>query len=83
MKNLDFERTKSQAYAEKYWKDNGFDFEVKRKSNSKCVYTIRKDGLEFPYTIPCVVEDVKVYMGWFAEQFAMRKEIRDMQNGAT
>lgn len=78
MRQVEFDRTKSQAYAEKYWKNNGFDFEVKRHSNSKCVYTIRKDGLEFPYTIPYVVEDVKAYMGFFAKQFEMRKEIREL-----
>ena len=76
-----FERNQAEAYAENFWKKNGFEFEVKRKSMSKCVYTIRKDGLEFPYTIPCDVTDVKAYMQSFAEQYEMRKEIASLQKG--
>ncbi len=75
----DFERNQAEAYAEKYWKENGFDFEVKRKYMSKCVYIIRKDGLEFPYDIPCDVVDRKSYMKFFQEQFEMRKEIKRLQ----
>lgn len=75
----DWERNKAEVYAEKYWTEHEFDFEVKRKYMSKTIYTIRKDGLEFPYTITSDVMDVEAYMGFFAEQFELRKQIAELQ----
>ena len=73
----DFERTKARAYAEKYWKENGFDVEVKRVYMSKVKYIIRKDGMEFPYEVPYDVTDPKMYMKFFAEQYEMRKILHE------
>ena len=74
-----YDKNKIEKYAENYWKKNGFDYEVKRKYMSKTVYIIRKDGLEFPYEVPDVVQDCKLYMQWFQEQFEMRKQIAELQ----
>lgn len=77
--NNDWERNQAEKYAEKYWKENGFDYKVKRKYISKCIYIVSKDGLEFPYAIPCDVTDRKKYMALFQEQFEMRKEIERLK----
>ena len=43
---LDWEKSRAEKYAEKYWKKHGYHYQPKRKYMSKSVYLVSKDGVE-------------------------------------
>ena len=83
-----WEATKNERYAEKWFKDNGFEFKLIKQYVSKTVYEVRKDGLVEKFELLNGVTDIKKYMGQFAYSFGLalrieraKKELKDRQEG--
>ena len=52
--HLEWESSKDERYAEKWWTDHGFSWTLKKRFVSKSVYEISKDGVKMNYEIPNV-----------------------------
>ena len=46
-----WERSKMEIYAEKWWLNNGYSFEIKKEWISKTVYIVRKDDKEWQFEV--------------------------------
>ena len=68
-------KTKNEKYAEKWFKENGFDFELVKQYVSKTKYKITKDGITIPFELIWGVDDIKGYMRMFNESFEMKKQL--------
>ena len=71
--------TKNEKYAEWWFKDNGFEFELVNQFVSKTVYKVSKDGITDKFELPSGVTDPKGYMNMFDRSFNMLKEITVMK----
>ena len=51
------EKTRCIKFAERYWKNHGYEFETVKVYRSRVDYVIRKDGYAMKYKHPAVVDD--------------------------
>lgn len=56
------EKNKVERYAERWFSAHGFKWNCVKQYNSKTVYEISKDGLEYKWELPFGVTDPKKYM---------------------
>lgn len=70
-----FEKTRAEKYAEKWFTENGFEFELKKQYISKTKYLVTKDGITDDFELPSTVTDPKRFMAMYGETFKMRCEI--------
>ena len=64
------------GYAEKWWTDNGYDWRLKKKIRSRCIYTISKDGMTDEFEITPNVVDFKKFMELFKYTWDLGKRIK-------
>jgi len=69
----------AKRYAEKWFKENGFTFVVKKDLITKTVYHVSKDGCTESFELPSYVIEPERYMRLFAIQFKMAVAIADIE----
>ena len=73
-----WEHSKMERYAEKWWRMNGYQFEIKKEWVSKTVYTVRKDNKELEYVIyPSQMKYFKDEMIVFTNYWDMYFKIKE------
>ena len=76
--HLEWESSKQEQYAERWWTDHGFTWKLKSRFISKSTYEVSKDGIEFECMIPNVGKiNMKKFMegpSGFTKQWEMNKE---------
>ena len=80
MKGNQWEATKTELYAEKYWKEHGYTAVLDSRMLTKSVYRISKDGVEDKYEIPMAVKDVKGFMELFEEWWSTLLKLKAMMD---
>ena len=61
--HLEWESSKHEQYAETWWTEHGFTWELKKRFVSFSVYAVTKDGMTMQYEIPNVERmDIKKFM---------------------
>lgn len=50
--HLEWESSKDEKYAEKWWTDHGFSWKLTKRFVSKSVYAVTKDDITVNYEIP-------------------------------
>ena len=63
--NVEWEPSKVEQYAERYWLVNGYDAKLIKRYVSKSIYEISKDGLTDGYEVPNTVKDPARFMDEF------------------
>lgn len=71
--------SKNERYAMKFFKNNGFEFEVLKQYNSKTKFKIQKDGLSYEWELLAGVEDIKKYMSMFVYSHEQKLEIQKLK----
>ena len=68
-----------EKYAEKWFAQNGFSFELVKQYVSKTIYLISKDGISEKFELPSEATDIKGYMELFRKSFELEKQIDQMK----
>lgn len=71
--------SKNEKYAMKFFKNNGFEFEILKQYNSKTKFKVQKDGLSYEWELPVGVEDIKKYMSMFMHSHEQKLEIQKLK----
>ena len=71
--------SKNEKYAMKFFKNNGFEFEILKQYNSKTKFKVQKDGLYYEWELPVGVEDIKKYMSMFMYSHEQKLEIQKLK----
>jgi len=66
--NNDWEPSKMEKYAEKWFSDHGYQFRLLKRFISKSIYEVSKDGIACEYHVASKVADPAGFMRGF-EQF--------------
>lgn len=74
------EKSKVEKYAEKWFKENGFQCELIKQYISKTKYKISKDGITEIFELSYGITEPKKYMEMYKESFEMKKEILRMKS---
>ena len=56
------EKNRNEKFAERWFSQHGFEWFCEKQYNSKTVYTLAKDGLEYKWELPFGVTEIKKYM---------------------
>ena len=78
MKNNEWEATKTELYAEKWWKEHGFTAVLDSRMLTKSIYKITKDGITDKYEIPMAVKDRKGFMELFQDWWDALVKLHNM-----
>lgn len=70
---VSYEKTKSMKFAERYWKNHGYEFELKRQYITTAHYLVGKDGVKMKFNMFTTVSDNKGFMESFEESFGLFK----------
>lgn len=70
------EKSKIEKYAEKWFKDNSYEFKVLKYYISKTVYFIKQGDFETEIEIPWCVTDLKGYMKMVGETLRLEKALK-------
>lgn len=63
MRNLEkYEATKTELFAEKWWKDHGYSVRLVERIPAKSTYEVQKDGRKHTAVIPLVVLNREKYV---------------------
>lgn len=73
------EKSKIESYAEKWFKEHGFEFKILKQYLSKTNYEVTKDGVTDTFELSSSVTDGKLYMDNYGKSFAMKVEIDRMK----
>lgn len=60
--HLEWDSSKDERYAEKWWTEHGYSWTLKKRFISKSVYEISKDGITHDYEVPNAKIDMKRFM---------------------
>ena len=75
-----WEHSKIEKYAEKWWLQNGYNFETKKEWISKTIYIVSKDGKQHEYTIyPSQMKFFEKTMQQFQENWDMYFELQRLK----
>jgi hypothetical protein len=74
------EKSKVERQAEKWLKENGFEYEIIKQYISKTIYHVLKEGREESLQLPMTVTNVKSYMNMFNRSFELGREIERMKH---
>lgn len=74
------EKSKVEKYAEKWFKENGFQCELIKQYISKTKYKISKDGITEIFELSYGITEPKKYMEMYKKSFEMKKEILRMKS---
>lgn len=77
--NLEWEASPAERYAEKYWRENGFEVKLVKRYQSKSVYEVSRDGLTRKEEIPDTVRRFGEYMKQFQKGWDMAVEIERLK----
>ena len=83
MKCNEWEATKTELYAEQWWKEHGFTAVLDSRMLTKSVYKITKDGITDKYEIPMTVKDRKRFMELFQEWWNTLVKLNEMLEART
>lgn len=64
-----------EKYAEKWFTENGFKFELVKQYMSKTVYDVHKNGITDRFHLPNEVTDPKGYMELFNKSFELLEKL--------
>lgn len=70
------DKSKNEKYAEKWFRENGFECRLVKQYISKTKYEVSKDGITAIFELPFGVENCKKYMDFYNETFEMRKRLK-------
>ena len=73
------EKSRAEKFAEKWFDENGFSYELKKQYLSKTKYTVTKDGVTDDFELPSAVTEYKNYMKQYGESFKMKCEIERLR----
>lgn len=73
--NPDAEFTKAALDAEKWWNENGFTYQLKKRYSHKDVYLVSKDGVMLLFEIPDTVTDSEANMKFFQKMFDLEGRV--------
>lgn len=79
MKSFDGTKTKTMMFAERYWKNHGYEFELKRQYITTAHYLVGKDGMKMKFNMFTTVADNPAFMRSFEETFGLFK--KGVENG--
>lgn len=71
--------SKNEQYAMKFFKNNGFEFEVLKQYNSKTKFKVQRDGLFYVWELPTGVENIGSYMKMFMYAHEQKLEIQRLR----
>lgn len=71
--------SKNEKYAVKFFKNNGFEFEILKQYNSKTKFKVKKDGLSYVWELPVGVENIRSYMKIFMYAHEQKLEIQRLR----
>lgn len=74
------DKSKVEKYAEKWFKENGFQCELIKQYISKTKYKISKDGITEIFELSYGITEPKKYMEMYKKSFEMKKEILRMKS---
>ena len=74
------EKSSVEVKAEKWMKENGFQFLVLKQYISKTIYEIEKDGFKTKFELPMSVADVKKYMELYKKDFEMQIKLKEFRS---
>lgn len=66
---MEKEKSSVEVKAEKWMKENGFQFLVLKQYISKTIYEIEKDGFKTKFELPMSVANVKKVYGTLQKRF--------------
>lgn len=69
--------TKTEIFAEEWWKKHGFDVELMERRLSRSVYRVSKDGLSDQYEIPFRAKSQKELMKQFMVYWDLLKKVKE------
>lgn len=70
-----YEKTKNELYAEKWFKDHGFQFALVKQYYSKTKYNVSKDDITDNFELLSGITDIEQYMKAYEKDFKMKQEI--------
>ena len=76
MKNNEWEATKTELYAEKWWAEHGYSAKLDSRMLTKSVYNVTKGGHTEKYEIPMQVKDKKRFMEIFEEFWVLACKLK-------
>lgn len=76
-----FEKNNNEKYAEKWFKENGFEIVSCKQYQSKTKYVIRKMDTDLSFDLPFCVTDIKHYMEMCKNSFEMHYKLKMMLRG--
>lgn len=68
------EKTKSMKFAERYWRNHGYEFELTKQYITKAHYIVGKCGVKMKFNMYTVIADNPAFMRSFEEMFEMFKK---------
>lgn len=76
------EKSSVEVKAEKWMKENGFQFQVLKQYISKTIYEIEKNGFKTKFELPMSVMNVKKYMELYKKDFETQLELKELRSKA-
>lgn len=70
-----YDKSKNEKYAEKWFKENGFEILSSKQYQSKTRYKVKKNDIEDSVELPFGVSDIKSYMKMINHSFEMKIEL--------
>lgn len=73
------EKSKVEKGAEKWFKENGFDYKIIKQYISKTIYQVSKDGVTDKCEVLAAVTNISSYMESYGRSFELGKQIAELQ----